>query len=412
MKKVDPYIIRNDFPMYKEHNSTFDRKPLVYLDNSATTFKPYCVIDAVNNYYKNITSNTRRGDYSLAAKADAAFENARETIAKFINADKDCICFTSGDTMGLNTIAYMLEQLIQEGDEILLSKQEHASNALPFFNIAKAKRAKIKYVDIDKDYKISLQNYKKALSGKTKIVSLAQVSNVLGYPIDIKEFVSLAHSYGALYISDDAQSIAHLKTDVKDSDVDFLAFSSHKMLGPTGVGVFYGKKDLLEKLTPLFYGGEMNARFDSTCKVTLADIPYRFEPGTQNIEGALGLEAAVKYIQSIGLDAISEHEIMLKKYAVSKLRENKNVIIYNPDAQSGILTFNIKNVFSQDVATYLSSRGVFVRSGTHCAKMLPEVLNTPSTIRASFYIYNTKEDVDALVEGCLHAEDFLDAFFY
>lgn len=412
MKKIDPYKIRKDFPMYDKHNSTFDRKPLVYLDNSATTFKPYCVIDAVNNYYNNITANTRRGDYSLASKADAAFEDARETIAQFINADKDCVCFTSGDTMGLNTIAYMLEPFISDGDEILLSKQEHASNALPFFNIAKKKGAIIKYVNIDKDYKISLENYKKSLSSKTKIVSLAQVSNVLGYPLDIKEFVSLAHSYGALYISDDAQSIAHIKTDVKDSNVDFLAFSSHKMLGPTGCGIFYGKKTLLEKLTPIFYGGEMNARFDSSCRVTLADIPYRFEPGTQNIEGAVGLQAAINYINSIGFDAIIDHELMLKNYAVSKLKENKNVTIYNPDAKSGILTFNINNVFSQDVASYLSSRGVFVRSGTHCAKMLPEVLNTPSTIRASFYIYNTKEDVDALVEGCLHAEDFLDAFFY
>ena len=407
----DPYQLRHDFPMYEEHDSKFKGLPLVYLDNSATTFKPYPVIDAVNHYYKDITANTRRGDYSLAHEADLALENARKTVAAFLNAQEEEICFTSGDTMGMNEVAYGLLPFLKEGDEILLSMEEHASNVLPWFNVAKITKAVIRYIPFDENGRLTVENFKKSLTERTKIVSLASVSNVLGYALPVKEFVALAHQKGAIYIDDAAQSVPHMKIDVKDSDVDFLAFSGHKMVGPTGTGVLYGKKEMLEKISPTFYGGEMNARFDSTGYLSLDDLPYRLEAGTQNVAGILGLAKACRYLENIGFDKIHEHELHLRRMAVEGLKKNGNAILYNEDADSGIVTFNIKDVFAQDVATYLSSKGVFVRSGQHCAKILPEYLNTQGTVRASFYLYNTEEDVKAFVKACSTAEDFLDAFF-
>ena len=407
----DPYQLRHDFPMYEEHDSKFKGLPLVYLDNSATTFKPYPVIDAVNHYYKDITANTRRGDYSLAHEADLALENARKTVAAFLNAQEEEICFTSGDTMGMNEVAYGLLPFLKEGDEILLSMEEHASNVLPWFNVAKITKAVIRYIPFDENGRLTVENFKKSLTERTKIVSLASVSNVLGYALPVKEFVALAHQKGAIYIDDAAQSVPHMKIDVKDSDVDFLAFSGHKMVGPTGTGVLYGKKEILEKISPTFYGGEMNARFDSTGYLSLDDLPYRLEAGTQNVAGILGLAKACQYLENIGFDKIHEHELHLRRMAVEGLKKNGNAILYNEDADSGIVTFNIKDVFAQDVATYLSSKGVFVRSGQHCAKILPEYLKTQGTVRASFYLYNTEEDVKAFVKACSTAEDFLDAFF-
>ena len=407
----DPYQLRHDFPMYEEHDSKFNGLPLVYLDNSATTFKPYPVIDAVNHYYKDITANTRRGDYSLAHEADLALENARKTVAAFLNAQEEEICFTSGDTMGMNEVAYGLLPFLKEGDEILLSMEEHASNVLPWFNVAKITKAVIRYIPFDENGRLTVENFKKSLTERTKIVSLASVSNVLGYALPVKEFVALAHQKGAIYIDDAAQSVPHMKIDVKDSDVDFLAFSGHKMVGPTGTGVLYGKKEMLEKISPTFYGGEMNARFDSTGYLSLDDLPYRLEAGTQNVAGILGLAKACQYLENIGFDKIHEHELHLRRMAVEGLKKNGNAILYNEDADSGIVTFNIKDVFAQDVATYLSSKGVFVRSGQHCAKILPEYLKTQGTVRASFYLYNTEEDVKAFVKACSTAEDFLDAFF-
>ena len=409
--KFDPYQLRHDFPMYEEHDSKFKGLPLVYLDNSATTFKPYPVIDAVNHYYKDITANTRRGDYSLAHEADLALENARKTVAAFLNAGEEEICFTSGDTMGMNEVAYGLLPLLKEGDEILLSMEEHASNVLPWFNVAKIAKAVIRYIPFDENGRLTIENFRKSLTDKTKVVSLASVSNVLGYTLPVKEFAALAHQKGAIYIDDAAQSVPHMKIDVKESDVDFLAFSGHKMVGPTGTGVLYGKRERLEKISPTFYGGEMNARFNSTGYLSLDDLPYRLEAGTQNVAGILGLAKACQYLENIGFDKIHEHELHLRRLAVEGLKKNGNAILYNEDADSGIVTFNIKDVFAQDVATYLSSKGVFVRSGQHCAKILPEYLKTQGTVRASFYLYNTEEDVKAFVKACSTAEDFLDAFF-
>lgn len=409
---LDPKQIRKDFPRYNDHDSLYEGMPLVYLDNSATTFKPYSVIEAENDYYKNFTANTRRGDYSLAHQADRAFDNARKTIARFINSDFEETCFTSGDTRGRNEIAYGLLSLLNPGDEILISPEEHASNVLPWFNVAKLTKAVIKYVPLDDHGRLTVENFKKSLSNKTKVVSLASVSNVMGYSLPVKEFASLAHSVGAIYVDDAAQSAPHRKIDVKDSDVDFLAFSGHKMCGPTGIGILYGKKKRLEKISPVLYGGERNARFNSKGDVSLDDFPYRREAGTQNVAGALGLAKACEYVSSVGFDAIHEHERKLRKLAIKGLKENGNAILYNEDADSGIITFNIKDVFPQDVATYLSSKGVFVRSGQHCAKILPEILNVPGTVRASLYRYNTEDDIQAFIKACSTAEDFLDAFFH
>ena len=381
-----------------------------YLDNAATTFKPYCVLEEQDSYYRDFTANAHRGDYALAHDVDIAYEGARKTVASFIGADVDEVCFTSGDTMGLNTLAYGLLPLLDPGDEILLSEEEHASNVLPWFEIARISGAVIKYIPLVNS-RITAESLKGVLSEKAKIVSLATVSNVLGYTLDVKNLCALAHSVGAIYVEDGAQSVPHRKTDVKESDVDFLVFSGHKMCAPLGIGVLYGKKERLKALRPLFYGGEMNARFHKDGSLSLSDIPWRFEAGTQNIAGAMGLARACQYLEGIGFDNIVEHERMLRKRAVDGLLSNGNCTIYNPDADTGIVTFNVNGVFAQDAAGYLGSKGVFVRSGQHCAKLLPEVLSCQATIRASFYLYNTMADVDALVEHSKHAEDFLDVFF-
>ncbi len=410
--RLDPYQIRKDFPMYAKHDSLFEGKPLVYLDNSATTFKPQCVIDACDHYYYDITANTRRGDYALAYAADKAFDDARKVVAKFINAKSpEEVIFTSGDTQALNEVAYGLIPLLKNGDEIILSQSEHASNVLPWFEVARITGATIKYVMLDSKGKVTPAGLKDVISSKTKVVSLASVSNVMGYTIEVKELAKIAHEYGAIYIDDAAQSIAHMKTDVQESDVDILVFSGHKMVGPTGIGVLYGKMNILEQLHPLLYGGEMNARFHSDGYLSLDDVPYRFEAGTQNVAGVLGLAAACQYLEKIGFDAIKEHEAQLRRLAIAGLKKNGNAIIYNEDADTGIITFNIKNVFPQDTATYLSHKGVFVRSGTHCAKILPEFMHVDGTVRASLYLYNTKEDIEAFVKACATAEDYLDAFF-
>ncbi len=408
---IDVEKIRKDFPMYQEHDSSYEGKKLHYLDSSATSFKPYDVIRAEEAYYFDLSSNVHRGDYSLAHNADVAYEKARKTIASFINADKDEVCFTSGDTFGMNQVAAGIGEWLKEGDEIVISYHEHASNALPWFKIANEKGAVIRYVPLDEKGRITAENLRNTVNEHTKVVSLATVSNVLGYTNDEKEFAKIAHSVGALYVSDGAQSVAHMKTDVKDTDVDFFVFSGHKMLGPSGIGIMYGKKKLLKKMNPLCLGGEMNGRFCEATTYTFVAAPLNFEAGTPNIAGAIGLAAACDYLSTIGFDAIEEHERKLKELAVRELSKLDNVTVYNKDSEAGIIAFNVKDVFAQDVATYLSSKGVFVRSGTHCAKLLPIFLNEPATVRASFYIYNDEDDIYAFVEAVKHAEDFLDVYF-
>lgn len=407
---IDAKKIRNDFPMF-QNRPTMQGHPLVYLDNAATTFKPKQVIKAIEEYYTTYCANSHRGDYDLSHDVDVRYEKARETLAKFINAETREIAFTSGTSMSMNMIAYGLAEKLQPGDEILLSEAEHASNVLPWFHVAESRGAVIGYIPLTEDGKLTVDNLKKVISAKTKVVSLAQVTNVLGYNVDVKELAKVAHEHGAYFVCDAAQSAPHMKIDVKDLDCDFLAFSGHKICGPTGIGVMYGKYDLLKEMPPLLSGGGMNTRFETCGSVSLQIPPLKFEAGTQNIAGALGFEAAVKYVQSIGLDEIKEHEAHLRKLAIEGMKKIPNVEIYNPDAESGIITFNIKGVFAQDAASLFNSYGVCVRSGQHCAKILMDFLKTTATLRASLYFYNTEEDVEALLEACRHGGDFLDAFF-
>ena len=402
--------IRSDFPMLKDH--TMQGHPLVYLDNAATTFKPKAVIDAMVEYYSEYCANAHRGDYDLTHIVDTKFDEARETVAKFINADRREVVFTSGTSMSLNMVAYGYgAKCIKKGDEILLTQAEHASNVLPWFKVAEMTGATIGYIPLDHEGRLTPESLAKVITEKTKVVSVAHVTNVLGFTVDVKALAKIAHAHGAIIVVDGAQSVPHIKTDVKDLDCDFLAFSGHKMCGPTGIGVLYGKYDLLVKTDPFMTGGGMNARFDMCGEVAYMQPPIKFEAGTQNIDGVLGLAAAIKYLESVGMENIVAHEHELRRYAIEKLKKLDNIIIYNEHAEAGIITFNIKGVFGQDAATFLDSKGIAVRSGNHCAKILLTFLGTSNTLRASFYLYNTKEEVDAFVEACKKGGDFLDAYF-
>lgn len=397
-----------DFPIL---NKTMQNHHLIYLDNAATTFKPTTVLDSIKDYYENYCANTHRGDYDIAHTADVKYDEARQIVANFIGADKNEVVFTAGASMSLNMIAYGYSKFLQSGDEILITEAEHASNVLPWFTIAKEKGCIIRYIPLTKEGRLTIENVKKAMTDKVKVIAVAQVTNVLGFTVDIKSIAKIVHGYGAILVCDGAQSIPHFKVNVKDLDCDFLAFSGHKMCGPTGIGVMYGKFNLLKEMEPLMSGGGMNARFNMCGEVSLLLPPAKFEAGTQNIEGAIGLASAVKYLESIGMDNIENHEKELRKYAIAKLKQLDNVILYNENAESGIITFNIKDVFAQDAATYFNSKGICVRSGQHCAKILIDFLGTVATVRASIYFYNTFEDIDALVEACKKAGDFLDAYF-
>lgn len=407
----DPYKVRNDFPMIK-NDIKMQGKPLVFFDNASTTFKPNSVIRAILDYYSYLTANSHRGDYDLAYQVDNRINQARIVVSKFINANVDEVVFTSGDTMSLNLIAYgYAMKFLKKDDEIVLSEAEHASNMLPWFKVAEKLGVKIKYVELNHEGRITPENLKKVITSKTKIVALAQIGNVLGYLLDMKEVSRLAHEVGALVVCDGAQSVPHIKTDVKDLDVDFLTFSGHKMLGPTGVGVLYAKKELLDKMDTFLTGGGMNSKFNIRGEVKPLPAPAKFEAGTLNIEGIIGLRAAVDYLTKIGMDNIDKYEKELRAYAISKLKKVPNIIIYNENAESGIITFNIKGVFAQDEGTLLNSKGFALRSGQHCAKALVNYLKTPATVRCSLYFYNTKEEVDALYEALTTGGDFLDAYF-
>ena len=408
---IDVKKIRQDFPMFYNHVQ-MQGKPLIWLDNASTTFKPDCVIEAVTEYYSSETSNSHRGDYDLCYAMDKKIAECRERIASFIGADSKEVVFTSGTTASINLVAfgYGLKHLTAD-DEILLTQAEHASNVLPWFKVSEMTGCKIGYIPLDKDGRLTVENLRKVISSKTKIVAVAHVTNVLGYVADAKGLAKVAHEFGAKIVLDGAQSVPHIKTDVKDWDIDFLAFSGHKLCGPTGIGVLYGKFDLLVKTDPFMTGGGMNAKFDMCGDVGYLAPPMKFEAGTQNIAGILGLKKAIDYIDSIGMDNIEAHERELKAYAVKKLLQTGKVTVYNANSDAGIVTFNINDVFAQDAATYLNSKGIACRSGQHCAKILNDFLGTVATVRASFYFYTSKEDVDALVEAVKTGGNFLDAYF-
>mgnify|MGYP002520949753 CR=1 FL=1 len=407
----DVYQIRQDFPMFR-NQIKMQGKPLIWLDNASTTFKPDCVKNAVDLYYEKETSNSHRGDYDLCVNIDNKILEARKVIGRFLNCKPEEVVFTSGTTGSLNLVAFGYGvKYLHKGDEILLTEAEHASNVLPWYKVHEMTGATIKFIPLDEKGRLTPENLRKTITKNTKVVSVAMVTNVLGYVAPIKELAKICHVFGAVLECDGAQSVPHMKTDVQDLGCDFLAFSGHKLCGPTGIGVLYGKFPLLSKMEPFMTGGGMNAKFDLCGDVAYLEPPLRFEAGTQNIEGILGLKAAIDYITSLGIDNIEKYERELKKYAVRELEKTGNAIIYNAESEAGIVTFNIKDVFAQDAATFLNSRGIACRSGQHCAKILIGFLKTVATVRASFYFYTTKEEIDELVDAVRHGKEFLDAYF-
>lgn len=372
---------------------------VIYFDNGATSLKPKIISEAISDYYNNYSANAHRGDYDLSLKVDSKYEGTRKLVQEFINAKKAKeIIFTSGATDSLNKIVFgFFKNYLKENDEILLTKSEHASNILPWFELAEQLNLKIKYIPLD-NLEVTLENVKKMINNNTKVISIAHTTNVVGDVRPIKEIINYAHELDVLVVIDGAQSVAHMKTNVQDLDIDFLVFSAHKMLGPTGVGVIYGKEELLNNMHPTVFGGGMNADFNFDGKRTYSDIPTCFEAGTPNIAGIIGFEAAIKYLNKIGMDNIQKYEKDLKQYAINKLKTVNNIIIYNEFTESGIITFNIKDIFAQDLAIYLNKYNICVRSGNHCAKMLKEEIKIKNTCRISLYFYNTKNEIDYLVK--------------
>ena len=387
---------KDEFPILQE-------RKISYLDSGATTQKPQCVINAIDSYYKECNANPHRGAYSLSIKATEKYESTREKIAKFINArNREEIIFSKNATESLNLIAYSygLDNL-KKDDEVVLSIMEHHSNLVPWQYVTKKTNSKLKFMYINKDYELSKEEIESKITDKTKVVGITHVSNVLGTINNVKEIIKYAHKKGAIVIVDASQSIPHMKIDVQDLDADFLVFSGHKMFAPLGIGVLYGKKELLNKMTPFLMGGDM-IEYVYEQNTTFAPLPNKFEAGTQNVEGVIGLGAAIDYIEKIGYKEIQNVEEAITKYAVNELSKLDFLELYitpHLENHSSVISFNIKGVHPHDVASILDSNGVCVRSGNHCAQPLLRYLGMDSTCRASFSIYNTKEDVDKLVDA-------------
>lgn len=398
-------LIREQFPiLHQEING----HPLVYLDNAATSQKPLAVIEAVKHYYEYDNSNVHRGVHTLGSRATDAYEGAREKVARFLNAKRSQeIIFTRGTTTALNLVASSYGRAnCQADDEIVITPMEHHSNLIPWQQVAKTTGATLKYIPLQEDGSVDLADVENTITEKTKIVAIAHVSNVLGVVNPVKEIAAIAHRKGAIIVIDGAQSAPHMKVDVQDIDADFYAFSGHKMCAPTGIGVLYGKKALLEKMEPIEFGGEMIddvGLYESTWK----ELPWKFEGGTPIIAGAVGLGAAIDFLEGIGLDAIAQHESRLVSYALKRLREVEGLTIYGPaDRHVGLVTFNLGDVHPHDVATVLDSKGVAVRAGHHCCQPLMRWLKASATARASFYLYNTEEEVDALISALIQTKEY------
>ncbi|RHW36779.1 cysteine desulfurase [Lysinibacillus yapensis] len=404
--------IRKQFPVL---NQEVNGHPLVYLDSAATSQKPISVLEAIKSYYELDNSNVHRGVHTLGNRATDSYEGAREKIRKFINAKSTKeIIYTRGTTTSLNTIATGYGRMnINEGDEIVISYMEHHSNLIPWQQLAKEKGAVLKYFDLEQDGTITLETVRNTITDKTKIVAITMASNVLGTINPIKEIAEIAHEAGAVIVVDAAQAAPHMKIDVQDLDCDFLAFSGHKMCGPTGIGVLYGKQALLENMEPIEFGGEM-IDFVDLYESTWKELPWKFEGGTPNIAGAIGLGAAIDFLTEIGMDKIAEHEHSLVEYALNEMEKIEGLSIYgprDPEKRCGLITFNIDGVHPHDLATVLDMNGIAVRAGHHCAQPLMKWLTCTATARASFYIYNTKEDIDVLVAGLRQAKEYFNDVF-
>lgn len=393
---------REDFPAIDEN--------LIYFDNSATSLKPKCVIDKMVEYYSKYTSNIHRGDYNNAIRTNKEYDETRNVVKDFIHAkNSDEIVFTSGTTDSMNTIVFgYFKNILNKDDEVLITKSEHASNVLPWFVLEKMGKCTVKYIPLNEDHEVTLENVKSSITKNTKVISIAHVSNVIGDVRDIEGIGGVAKENNLYFVVDAAQSVSHINIDVVKSNVSFLAFSGHKMCGPTGVGVLYGKGDYLKDLVPLKYGGGMNESFESDKCYVLKNYPTNLEAGTPPIAEVIGLKEAINYVTKIGVDNIHKHELELKKYLISKIENMDNIIIYNKNSESGIVTFNIKDVFAQDTSIYLNTYGIAIRAGNHCAKILKDEIDIKNTCRISFYIYNTFEEVDKLVEALINSDKLYD----
>ncbi|WEV60285.1 cysteine desulfurase [Streptococcaceae bacterium ESL0729] len=408
---IDAHQIRKDFPILDQ---IVNDEPLIYLDNAATTQKPKAVLDKLRAYYEHDNANVHRGVHTLAERATHDYEAAREKVRSFIGAGSTKeVIFTRGTTTSLNWIATYAGQVLQEGDEIVISIMEHHSNIVPWQEAAKKTGAILKYVYLDDKGELDMAGLYDAIGDKTKFVSITHASNLLGVINPVKEIASHAHKHGALMVVDGAQSVPHMKIDVRDLDCDFFAFSGHKMIAPTGIGVLYGKESLLKEMTPLEFGGEM-IDFVYEQSSSFKDLPWKFEAGTPNISGAIGLGAAIDYLENIGMDEIHAYEAELVSYLMPKLHEISGLTIYGPrdlSKRSGVIAFNLDNIHPHDVATALDMEGVAVRAGHHCAQPLNNYLNVAATARASLYFYNTKEDCDKLVDALLKTKEFFNGTF-
>ena len=410
MSKLDVEVLRKDFSILDQ---IVNDEPLVYLDNAATTQKPTQVLEAIAAYYAKDNANVHRGVHTLAERATAAYEAARERVRSFIHAASTKeVLFTRGTTTGLNWVARYAESVLQPGDEVLISVMEHHSNTIPWQEACKKTGARLIYAYL-KDGMLDLADFRSKLTEKTRFVALAHVSNVLGVVNPIKEIADLVHRANALLVVDGAQSVPHMKIDVQDLDVDFFAFSGHKMLGPTGIGVLYGKEELLERMSPVEFGGEM-IDFVYEQEATWKELPWKFEAGTPNIAGAIGLAVAIDYLDKIGMETVHQYEQELIAYVFPKLQAVEGLTIYGSEdlaQRSGVISFNLAGLHPHDVATALDYEGVAVRAGHHCAQPLLSYLGVAATVRASFYLYNTKADCDKLIEALQKTKEFFDGTF-
>lgn len=402
---IDFERIRKDFSILDQ---VVNDEPLVYLDNAATTQKPQQVLDVLADYYQKDNANVHRGVHTLSERATARYEAARQKVADFIQAKSSKeILFTRGMTTSLNWVAQFAKEILQPDQEVIISVQEHHSNIIPWQQACQQTGAKLRYVTL-KDGELDMDHLRSLLSSKTKFVSLAHISNVLGSVAPIGEIAELVHAVGAYLVVDGAQSVPHMAVNVQELDVDFYAFSGHKMLGPTGIGVLYGKEELLNRMSPVEFGGEM-IDFVYEQSATWKELPWKFEAGTPNIAGAIGLGVAVDYLTEIGMDAIQAHEAELVDYVFPKLQAIPGLTIYGSQdlsKRTGVIAFNLDDLHPHDVATALDYEGVAVRAGHHCAQPLLRYLQVPATVRASFYIYNTKADCDKLVEAIIKTKEF------
>ncbi|MGQ7323689.1 cysteine desulfurase [Streptococcus suis] len=402
---IDFERIRKDFPILDQ---VVNDESLVYLDNAATTQKPQQVLDVLADYYQKDNANVHRGVHTLSERATARYEAARQKVADFIQAKSSKeILFTRGTTTSLNWVAQFAKEILQPDQEVIISVQEHHSNIIPWQQACQQTGAKLRYVTL-KDGELDMDHLRSLLSSKTKFVSLAHISNVLGSVAPIGEIAELVHAVGAYLVVDGAQSVPHMAVNVQELDVDFYAFSGHKMLGPTGIGVLYGKEELLNRMSPVEFGGEM-IDFVYEQSATWKELPWKFEAGTPNIAGAIGLGAAIDYLTEIGMEAIQAHEAELVNYVFPKLQAIPGLTIYGSQdlsKRTGVIAFNLDDLHPHDVATALDYEGVAVRAGHHCAQPLLRYLQVPATVRASFYIYNTKADCDKLVEAIIKTKEF------